>query len=287
MKSATKNFATGIAAIIGLTGFAYLLLLFGEFEEWSSTRYTIQIEANQAVGLRSGSPVTLAGVPIGEVAAVEVVIDSNHPARITAKIKGDVDIPDGVVASVTTSLIGATSQLNFSIPLDYKPGGSTLPRDGKAIVQAHFENLQDIVLKKVDVGLADFTKTMKSAQDWLGDEQMRNDFKSAASNANQLMTEAHAQLLGVEKTMAEFRGDANLVVNKLIPALDQLTTTLAEVQLLAKTARTGSGTVGQLMSNADLYQSLVDSADRLKFALGELELYMQKVRADGIDLKLK
>jgi|GEM_PF-2088609 len=286
MKSSTKNFATGIVAIIGLTGFAYLLLLFGEFKERFSTHYPIQIEANQAAGLRSGSQVTLAGVQIGEVTLVEVVLDRDYPARITAKINGDVDIPDGVVSSVTTSLMGAT-ELNFSIPLDYTPGWAIHPRDGKTIVYAQLENLQDIVLKKVDAGLAGFNMTMKSAQVWLGDDQMRHDFKSAASNANQLMIVAHAQLLGLEKTMAEFRGEKDLVVNKLITALDQLATTMAEVQLFAKTARTGSGTVGQLMSNTDLYQSLVDSADRLKFALGELELYMQKVRTDGIDLKLK
>jgi hypothetical protein len=34
-----------------------------------------------------------------------------------------------------------------------------------------------------------------------------------------------------------------------------------------------------------LYRSLVDSAERLKRTLGEVELLMQKIRAEGLGVK--
>ena len=250
------------------------------------------VNANQAMGVRLGSQVTLVGVPIGEVKAVTVVIDSENPVQIILNIEGSIDIPAGVEATVSTSLIGGTARLDFSIPVGYTTGGATLPHDGNAIVTANFEGLEERLSRTLSEKLAGLDLAMrridelgKDAQKWLGDEQMLADAKSAVAKANDLIDATSSTVMALTKTANSLQGNADALLASVQPVFDQLSKTLAQVELLTKQAQDGKGTVGQLMSNPDLYNSLNDSAQRLKSTLGEVELLMKKVRAEGLGVK--
>ena len=292
MKETTRNFVIGIVAILGVAGFAFLLLLFGNINTSLRQKYDVAVHANQALGLRLGSQVTLVGVPIGEVKAVTVVIDSENPVQIILNIEGSIDIPAGVEATVSTSLIGGTARLDFSIPAGYTTGGATLPHDGNAIVTAKFEGLEERLSRTLSEKLAGLDLAMrridelgKDAQKWLGDEQMLADAKSAVAKANDLIDATASTVMALTKTANSLQGNANALLASVQPVFDQLSKTLAQVELLTKQAQDGKGTVGQLMSNPDLYNSLNDSAQRLKSTLGEVELLMKKVRAEGLGVK--
>ena len=289
MKETTRNFVIGIVAILGVAGFAFLLLLFGNLTTSLRQKYDVTVQANQAMGVRLGSQVTLVGVPIGEVKAVTVVIDSENPVQIILNIEGSIDIPSGVEATVSTSLIGGTARLDFSIPAGYTTGGATLPHDGNAIVTAKFEGLEERLSRTLSEKLAGLDLAMrridelgKDAQKWLGDEQMLADAKSAVAKANDLIDATSSTVMALTKTANSLQGNANALLASVQPVFDQLSKTLAQVELLTKQAQDGKGTVGQLMSNPDLYNSLNDSAQRLKSTLGEVELLMKKVRAEGL-----
>ena len=292
MKETTRNFVIGIVAILGVAGFAFLLLLFGNLTTSLRQKYDVTVQANQAMGVRLGSQVTLVGVPIGEVKAVTVVIDSENPVQIILNIEGSIDIPAGVEATVSNSLIGGTARLDFSIPVGYTTGGATLPHDGNAIVTAKFEGLEERLSRTLSEKLAGLDLAMRridalgeDAQKWLGDEQMLADAKSAVAKANDLIDAMASTLMALTKTANSLQGNANALLASVQPVFDQLSKTLAQVELLTKQAQDGKGTVGQLMSNPDLYNSLNDSAQRLKSTLGEVELLMKKVRAEGLGVK--
>ena len=292
MKETTRNFVIGIVAILGVAGFAFLLLLFGNLTTSLRQKYDVTVHANQAMGVRLGSQVTLVGVPIGEVKAVTVVIDSENPVQIILNIEGSIDIPAGVEATVSNSLIGGTARLDFSIPVGYTTGGATLPHDGNAIVTAKFEGLEERLSRTLSEKLAGLDLAMrridelgKDAQKWLGDEQMLADAKSAVAKANDLIDATSSTVMALTKTANSLQGNANALLASVQPVFDQLSKTLAQVELLTKQAQDGKGTVGQLMSNPDLYNSLNDSAQRLKSTLGEVELLMKKVRAEGLGVK--
>ena len=292
MKETTRNFVIGIVAILGVAGFAFLLLLFGNLTTSLRQKYDVTVQANQAMGVRLGSQVTLVGVPIGEVKAVTVVIDSENPVQIILNIEGSIDIPAGVEATVSASLIGGTARLDFTIPVGYTTGGATLPHDGNAIVTAKFEGLEERLSRTLSEKLAGLDLAMrridelgKDAQKWLGDEQMLADAKSAVAKANDLIDATASTVMALTKTANSLQGNANALLASVQPVFDQLSKTLAQVELLTKQAQDGKGTVGQLMSNPDLYNSLNDSAQRLKSTLGEVELLMKKVRAEGLGVK--
>ncbi len=299
MKETTRNFVIGIVALIGMVGFCVLLLLFGNFDTSIRPTYRVVVQANDALGLRLGSQVTLAGVPVGEVEAVEVLIESDHPVRITINVNGAIDLPDGVTAAVAMSLIGGTARMNFSIPDEYQAGGATLPRDGNAVVTASFEGLDtrfarmlDEKFAVIESKLSGFSETLQSidalakeAQKWLGDEQLFADSKSAVWKAQEFIDQATTTTLALTDVARTLQGSAETLTTSIQPVLDQLSKTFAQVELLTKQAKDGKGTIGLMMTNPDLYNSLIDSAQRLKRTLGEVELLLQKIRAEGLGVK--
>ena len=123
------------------------------------------------------------------------------------------------------------------------------------------------------------------AREWLGDEQLRADARSAVWKAGTLIDAATAAMNSVSESAQGIRVDARTLVTSAQPALDEMARTLQAVQRLADQAGSGEGTVGQLMSNPDLYNALTDSALRLKAALAEVELLLKKVRDEGLDVK--
>ncbi|MSR28070.1 MAG: MCE family protein [Phycisphaerales bacterium] len=292
MKESTRNFATGIVSIIAFAGLAFLLLLFGDLDMVSTGTYRIVVEANDAIGLRAGSRVSLAGVPIGEVDGVVVRLDPQQPVRIVASIDNAVDIPAGVAATVATSLLGGTSRLDLVMPPDYAVGGMTLPHDGSAVLIANLEGLEAkfarVLSEKLggmDAAMKAIEAAAKDAQRWLGDEQLLADARSAVWKANTLIEQATNALVAVTESAHAFQSDSKQLLASMQPVFDQLSKTLAQVELLTTDARKGQGTIGQLMSNPDLYNALVDSAKRLKATLAEVEILMQKVRAEGLGVK--
>lgn len=292
MKENTRNFITGIVSIIAFAGLAFLLLLFGDLDALSRRTYAITVEANDSNGLRTGSQVTLVGVPIGEIDRVAIRIDQKLPVKLTAVIDAGVDLPAGVHASVSTSLIGGTARLDLAVPADYKAGGPTLPRDGTALVQANFERIEDKFLRAfnekfggVEAALQSITAAAQEARKWLSDDQLLADAKSAVWKANTLIDQATTTMISFADAAKGIQGDSKSLVASVQPVCDQLSKTLEQIEALTKQATSGTGTVGQLMSNPDLYKALVDSAVRLKATLSEIEALMQKIRAEGLGVE--
>ncbi|MBM4009106.1 MAG: MCE family protein [Planctomycetes bacterium] len=291
MKESARNFLTGIVSIVGLAGFGFLLLLFGDINSSLRPSYPVRILANQALGLRVGSQVTMAGVPVGQVKSVRIVPNPLRPAEIVVSIDGDIDVPLAAKAYVTQSLIAGTAQLAFVLP-EGTDAGTVFARDGSATLEANFESLEQKVSRLLDERLGGLDAAMGSiksvaeeAQKWLGDEQMRADAKTAVWKAQQLIETASVTMQTITEAARGVQVSADALAVQLKPTMEQLASTLRSVERLTEQARDGKGTVGQLMSNPDLYNSLVDSAERLKRTLGEVELLMQKIRAEGLGVK--
>jgi ABC-type transporter Mla subunit MlaD len=291
MKESARNFLIGIVSIVGLLGFGFLLLLFGNINSTLRPSYEMRIQANQALGLRGGSQVSMVGVPIGEVKSVRLVSNPIRPAEIMVSINGDIDVPLAAKAQVTQSLIAGSARLEFSLP-EGTDAGLVFSRDGSATLDASFESLEQKFNRVLEERLGGLDGAMRSiqsvaeeAQKWLGDEQMRADAKTAVWKAQQLIETASVTMQTITEAARGVQISADALAVQLKPTMEQLASTLRSVERLTEQAREGKGTVGQLMSNPDLYRSLVDSAERLKRTLGEVELLMQKIRAEGLGVK--
>jgi len=306
MNPRLRDFIVGLTAIIALGGFASLLLLFGELASLWQKRYPIAVHANASAGLRVGSQVTVNGVVVGTITTIELDLDDRaFPVRIMALINERFDIPLDVRPSVGISLLGGGQRLDFLVPHDGAVNTEIASRTSVTIINGRFESLSDLI-DHVKVAINDargtFGKldgllasaggafenigeaaqqakaTLTKADDWLSDEQLREDLRGTIFNARQATAAISRVVEGVEQ-------DAPKLMASLTRASDQVSKSLAEIDALLRQARDGPGTVGRLMSNPDLYNSLDDAARRLSGVLRQAQLLLEKIKQEGLDVK--
>lgn len=340
MREVTRNFAVGLASIIGLLGLAAMLMLFGELDLFAESRYPLICKFDNAAGLVTGSNVQLNGVRVGAVSAVTVTSEARFPVRIETLIDDTVDVPVGVVPNINAALIGGGSTLSLTSP-ELPPGASFeyLPRDGSVVIEGRYqtmidqvvaaldarmsplvealegfqtlgdtyaslgENLNELVrlqtpeevaageppnlrtaITKLNAGLDDAREALKLAKEWLGDDQLRADARSAVAKAGILIDKATASIERYTQLADMFMKDGGELLRRLLPVADQLDATLAEVRQITSLALSGKGTIGQMLNNPDLYKSLNDAAVRLERALADAQLLIQKVKSEGLPI---
>lgn len=159
------------------------------------------------------------------------------------------------------------------------------PQGADALANGEPPNLRTAVIK-INTAIDEATEGLRLAKQWLNDEQLRNDVKGAVTKAHELIEQATGAVDRYTQLAVSLEGNGNDVTRRLAGVADQLATTLEEVRLLARKANTGEGTLGQMLNNPDLYNALTEAALRLERTLVEVQLFMQKVRAEGLPMKL-
>lgn len=337
MKERGRNFAIGLTSIVGIVGFAALLLFFGELDRLFTHRYEVLLVTDTAAGLRPGSHVELNGVPVGIIDAIQVRSDDpQHPVRLRALIEETVSIPSEVVLYSEMSLLGGSAILQLELPPFGDDPGAPLPQDDSATIQREIRyrmieqltaeldarmkpilsaldefnrlsetytalgrNLNELVAEEVegtgrltrsldefDAALADAREAIRLAGEWLGDEQLRADAHGAIGNFNALVEKASTAIDHYTRLADQLGGDAQRTADSMVEAADDLGAALESVRGLITLATEGEGTVGLLLKNPDLYRSLNDAALRLERTLVEIQLFFEKMKAEGIDINM-
>jgi phospholipid/cholesterol/gamma-HCH transport system substrate-binding protein len=296
----TRNFLLGLASIAGLVALATLLLLFGELEAVLRPRYLLTIDCTNAVGLRAGSTIELNGVPVGQVDHVVTIQHPEFPVRILALIDRQVQIAEHVALYATSSLLGGSATLQLEAPAS--PGSPVLATDGSAhLADVIRSRLIAQLTSELDARMGPVVEAMKEFEmlarnlnelveppDPARPRDART-IRTAVETLNEVLQDMHEALTRATATIDEFtriavglETDAHTVVQQLTEVSEELTLTLQEARGLARKASSGEGTVGQLINNPDLYESLDDAADRMERTLRDLQLLLEKIRGDGL-----
>jgi ABC-type transporter Mla subunit MlaD len=146
-------------------------------------------------------------------------------------------------------------------------------------------NLRDLMARLTET-LTQVADAVALAKEWLGDEQMRVDARQAVAGARELMTRASETMDRFSQIAETLDGRSNDVAQRLVTVSDELSQLLEVVRGLADKTAKGEGTLGMLIANPDLYTSLTDAAVRLEQALREAQLLIQKLREEGVNIKL-
>lgn len=130
----------GLFMLVGLFALAYLSIRLGQVDVFGVRGYTIYADFPTVGGLKSGSAVEIAGVPIGRVESIQL---RDYQARVALHIKRGIAVQSDSIASIKTKgLIGEKFvQIN--------PGGSekTLSPGGRlAEVEAPVD-LEELISK--------------------------------------------------------------------------------------------------------------------------------------------
>lgn len=215
-----------IAASITL---AVLIFLMSGTKGLFSPKITVVTYFDNAEGLRSGQPVDLQGVPVGNVTAVRIVPGRPlSPVQVTMKISRRYQ---PMVRKDTTATVKTAGVLGESF-IDLESKSATKPpvADGDELPSSNAPNLDDVV---------------RSSQGTL-------------QNVDILVKRMDRILAQVESgkgTMGQFISDP-AVFNKANSALDQ-------VQQFLNDINNGEGTVGRLVKDKELYRKLDDTVTKL------------------------
>lgn len=106
MKKYSMEFSVGIFVFIGLLAVGYLTIKLGKMELLGGDYYILHARFTNVQGLKAGSFVNMAGVQIGQVAAISLDVE-HSTATADLKIDKQVPIDEFAIASIKTSgLIG-------------------------------------------------------------------------------------------------------------------------------------------------------------------------------------
>lgn len=149
MKKYSNELSVGIFVFLGLLCLAYLTVRLGKMEVFSNEGYVLTASFDQATGLRNGSAVLIAGVPVGKVVSITLDADNFYRAKVEMKINDGVRFGDDVIASIKTSGLIGDKYINLS------PGGShELLGDGDEITETlPMFDLENIIGKFIAPGV--------------------------------------------------------------------------------------------------------------------------------------
>ena len=169
----------GLLIVAGLVATVALILVSDRFS--FDDYYRVNAFLKDAGGLRNGSPVTLAGLPIGKVEAISA--DSGkarHPIKVTMAIKETYRLPRSSTLTIATSGIFGDSYLAFSGSGSPGNASDLLPLDGTAEVIA--------TSGFFDTATQEALALLANVNDLLGPES-RTDAKALLRNSARLAGE--------------------------------------------------------------------------------------------------
>jgi len=157
------------------------------------------------------------------------------------------------------------------------------PQSDTQLAGGEAPNLRTAVTK-LNAALDRASEGLTLAKEWLSDESLGNSVRDSVAKAGTLIANATTAVDRYTQLAESLSADSKSLMNRLLPVADQLAATLEDVRRLTKTATEGPGTIGLLMSNPDLYNSLTDASTRLERTLVEVQLLIQKLKAEGVNI---
>ena len=203
-----------------------------------SRKYTLKAYFSDAAGLRSGSSVQLAGIPVGDVAEIGIspFTDPNRAVEVVMKVNRkyqDQIRANSVVSMDSAGLLGEKYvEISRGAPGQSVMGdGSVLKTEEQKDIKQVVQNADDVIsnLRVLSAKLNDITNQIASGQGSLG----------------------------------KFLYDPELY-NRINRTADVLTSMVLDVQQ-------GKGTIGKFYTDDTLYQRLTSTIDRADGVMGSLQ----------------
>ena len=313
MKSHSRDLMIGLTAVGGLLVLAWMLLRFGELAGVGQTFKTFSLRVESARGVSQVSPVTFNGVRVGDVTAIRLADDASGDAIIDLRVREETRIPTSFevfldasfVGEAVVDLIGRPGETDdlvrgegevYAVELGSLTSGVaqelTTRLDRLEQTASKVEELAEtytdvgrrlaVVLDSDDPGERDLRSTLErieavlsQAESWLDEGALLADVRDAIDKL-----ESSAALIGDEARA--LRGRAETTLTNADRALVSLDEAGNEITAIAARVNRGEGTLGQLATNPDLYNSLNAAIEQLRALLTDARLLIEKYRDEGV-----
>ena len=141
------------------------------------------------------------------------------------------------------------------------------------------------VLMRADVRLAELRQTTERINALLTDEQIVGDIRASTQNLRQFTATANEVATNANELTVEAKAELAKLTDRYIQVADDLVESLDSLNALLADARAGKGSLGRLMQDPALYNSLTDMGVQFQDFIKEARLLIQKWKAEGLPVQ--
>ena len=239
-----------IAAIV-IAGITIVLVMGGRGFFWQ--RYSLKTRFASVPGLKSGSPVRLAGVEVGTVNEVEF---SGDQIDVTFQVNKEVR---DRITNTSSATLGSVSLLGEAA-VDISPSsrGTPIPEWGYVPTGKTVAGFADLT-GQASEGIDEITKLVKDVREGRGtlgklmtDQQLYNELQQFVATASE-----------VTRTIRGGRGTAGRLINdpKIANSLEG---SLKNLEDMTRRINAGEGSLGKLMNDEAFSRSLTGATTNLQ-----------------------
>lgn len=127
------------------------------------------------------------------------------------------------------------------------------------------------VLARADQRLAELKEAIEGVNAYVNDEELRENIRTGAANAKVLSQRVNDSL--------------DTLKNRYVAVADEISSVMESAKKLTDKAVDGGGTIGRMMSDPELYENLNDASQRLKAAIDDARLLVEKWKAEGLPVQ--
>lgn len=292
MKREVKIGIFGVTMIIAAWAGVRFLKGFDIFSR-NSVYYAAYDQVN---GVQSASPIMMKGVKIGTVTGISFDPRRSDNVVLQFTIKRQYHIPTDSEAKIfSNGLMGAKAiEINYGTAHTYLQSGDTLRSLRERDLMDVAGSELDFFKQKISQVTGDLSRTLTNLNNLM--EANTQNITGTLGHLNAI-TGDMAGILDAEKhnlkvaiedlsKFANALGDNAPRVDSIVGSLNRMTSELAdagfarkltdavsEVNGLLAKIETGEGTVGKLMNDPALYDSLTEASDNLASLLANLQQY--------------
>ncbi|MBM4108839.1 MAG: MCE family protein [Phycisphaerae bacterium] len=134
---------------------------------------------------------------------------------------------------------------------------------------------------------------LASAQKWLAQDDLLGKARASLDRLEETLDKTRTLAESwtrtaetVDRQARELGAEARVAREQMSQTLGRVDTAAEELARIGAAVNAGEGSLGQLVKNPDLYRSAQDAAQRLDTALVELKLLIEKLKAEGVRIRL-
>ncbi|MBI2342287.1 MAG: MCE family protein [Deltaproteobacteria bacterium] len=254
----------GLFALAALLVIGFITIKIGSRSFVAGRGYEISVIIDHAIGVKTKTPVEIAGIKVGQVKKVEL-FDSRR-AKLTLLINGDVSLPPGTKAVLRAKgFLGETlvELLPGSGEGKAIEGGSEIGYEGQGgdvnMLLTQFSSIAGDV-KAVSSALRDMVGADKTSPVWNIVNNLEKFTATLAQN--------QANFDKISDNLAELTAALRGTV---VESRENVEESLARIASITKKVDEGKGTVGKLVNDDETVNKLNEAVDNLNNALGGLK----------------
>jgi len=261
----------GTLVIVSLTILAAGIFLISGEIGFLSRKYTLKTYFSGAGGLRPGSQVRVAGIPVGTVTdinlsryteparAVEVLM--RVPRDFQSQIRRDSEATMATAGLLGEAYVDVTRGSPTQEPV---PDGGDVKSKEEADIKRIVQNTNDVIsnLRVVSGKLSDITKQIQSGEGSIGkliyDEALYHNLKQSTASIQRLV----ARIEQGDGTLGKLMTDETLY--------QRTVGTLEHVNQLVDDIQHGKGTVAKLIADPSVYNNINQMVERANTLIGNV-----------------